>query len=216
MLDHRIRCWASIKQTLQQCFVRRWWNVCLMLGCPWKTRKTPEINAPGIDLQEQLVKDNVLPMNMGCSPNVLSMLGHRLQLWPNINPILCGTSYVCWVSLICSTKTHQKLQKNSSLTWHWHVRFSTRPTANTMRWPNTDMMLGQRRRRWANIIPALGQFLALADRLDDALWVIWESLKSQIMVWRGRYGRWWEAKDEWDRSLTLLCGWRTMYGGGDG
>ena len=50
------------------------------------------------------------------------------------------------------------------------------------------MVQGQRRRRWINIIPALGQLLVLAGRLDDALWVIWESLKSQIMVWRGIYG----------------------------
>ena len=57
-----------------------------------------------------------------------------------------------------------------------------------MRWPNVSMVQGQRRRRWINIIPALGQLPVLADRLDDALWVIWESLKSQIMVWRGIYG----------------------------
>ena len=32
--------------------------------------------------------------------------------------------------------------------------------------PNTGLMLGQRRRRWANISPALGQRLVF-DRLQD-------------------------------------------------
>ena len=31
--------------------------------------------------------------------------------------------------------------------------------ANTSRWPNVGLMLGQRRRRWANIKPTLGQHL---------------------------------------------------------
>ena len=30
------------------------------------------------------------------------------------------------------------------------------------RWPNAGLMLHQRRRRWANINPALGQHLAIA------------------------------------------------------
>ena len=34
--------------------------------------------------------------------------------------------------------------------------------ANTRRWPNVDLMLGQRRRRWANINPTLGQRLVFA------------------------------------------------------
>ena len=29
--------------------------------------------------------------------------------------------------------------------------------ADTLRWPNVGLMLGQRRRRWAHINPALGQ-----------------------------------------------------------
>ena len=35
-------------------------------------------------------------------------------------------------------------------------------TANTSRWPNVGLMSGQRRRRWANIKPILGQRLVLA------------------------------------------------------
>ena len=84
--------------------------------------------------------------------------------------------------------------------------------ANMMRWPNAGLMLGQRRRWWINIIP-LGELLVHAGRLDDALRVIWESLKSQIMVWRGRYGGRWKAKDEWDRLLVMLCGWPEGGGG---
>ena len=31
---------------------------------------------------------------------------------------------------------------------------------NTIRWPNVDLMLGQRPRRWPNLKPTLGQYLA--------------------------------------------------------
>ena len=34
--------------------------------------------------------------------------------------------------------------------------------ANTRRWPNADLMLAQRRRRWASIKLALGQRLVFA------------------------------------------------------
>ena len=36
--------------------------------------------------------------------------------------------------------------------------------ANTICWPNAELMLAQRRRRWANISPALGQRVVSVDK----------------------------------------------------
>ena len=38
----------------------------------------------------------------------------------------------------------------------------SRIPTNTIRWPNAGLMLAQRRRRWANISPALGQRVVFA------------------------------------------------------
>ena len=52
-----------------------------------------------------------------------------------------------------------------SITW-----LSLHIPANTTRWPNAGLMLAQRRRRWANISPALGQrvvFAGINSSWDD-------------------------------------------------
>ena len=44
--------------------------------------------------------------------------------------------------------------------------------ANTKRWPYVGLMLGQRRRRWANIKPTLGQPLVFAGMAHVDTWGI--------------------------------------------
>ena len=43
-----------------------------------------------------------------------------------------------------------------------HTNLLWKGPANTRRWPNADLMLGQRRRRWTNIKSALGHRLVFA------------------------------------------------------
>ena len=52
-------------------------------------------------------------------------------------------------------KRHLTGHNSSSRKWRHILRLST----NTWYWPNAGLMLGQRRRRWPNIDPALGQHI---------------------------------------------------------
>ena len=55
----------------------------------------------------------------------------------------------------------KKQQPEGSFGWN-------RVPAKTKRWPNAGLMLGQRRRRWPIIDPALGQLIVFAGvRLVD-------------------------------------------------
>ena len=51
---------------------------------------------------------------------------------------------------------------NRSDTLYMGTNYYSEPTANTRRPPNVGSMLGQRRRRWTNIEPTLGERLVFA------------------------------------------------------
>ena len=54
-----------------------------------------------------------------------------------------------------------KLYRNDSVYIHIYFIYISIP-GNTKRWPNVGLMMGQRRRRWTNIKPILGQCLVSA------------------------------------------------------
>ena len=50
--------------------------------------------------------------------------------------------------------------------WQIIIDLNRDSPENTRRWPNAGLMLAQRRRRWANISPTLGQRLVFAGRVQ--------------------------------------------------
>ena len=79
------------------------------------------------------------------------MLGHRLLSWPRI-ALLCRVCRDADIGRSLPTYVKQT-----------GVEGSLSP-ANTIHCPIVGSMLGQRRRRWTNIEPALGQCLVFAGR----------------------------------------------------
>ena len=71
----------------------------------------------------------ILFANTCYSTNAVSMLTHSLRRWPVIETALCDCTVFSDCCIMPETPD------------------------NTIHWPNTDIMLGHRLRRWANIIP---------------------------------------------------------------
>ena len=70
-------------------------------------------------------------------------------------------------------------------------------TANTRRWPNVGLMLGQRRRRWASISPTVGQRIVFAGLSNNDISVV-----TKCTVHKN--GRTWENTAN-TYTLILLC-----------
>ena len=79
----------------------------------------------------------ILCANTRHSPDAVSMLTHSLRRWPVIETTLgeCTIFSDCCIMLVT-----------------FQIPASETPD-NTIHWPNADVMLGHRLRRWANIIP---------------------------------------------------------------
>ena len=90
------------------------------------------------------------------SANVVSMLCHRLRRWPNIDPTLAQSLVFAgdrlFVVIRCS-----------------HISAALFNPANTILWNNDVLMLGQRRRRWANIKKHCFKVLCLLGRQVGSL-----------------------------------------------
>ena len=69
------------------------------------------------------------------------------------------------LSLCTDTLTHDGVSYNLFVLFKQIdlVQCQITDPANMKCWPNAELMLGQRWRRWSNIRPALGQCLVLAD-----------------------------------------------------
>ena len=53
------------------------------------------------------------------------------------------------------------------------------------RWPNVGIVLGQRRRRWANSIPTLGQRLMFAGMAASHIYSFEAGISDEIVSFRG-------------------------------
>ena len=100
------------------------------------------------------------------------MLAHRLRRWPNINPTLVQCLCVCWDVGLFSFESQNAVTAKMSSYWskalwgsiflHWAAQgrqLGVFP-ANTRHCPIVGSMLVQR--RWPNIEPTMGQYIALA------------------------------------------------------
>ena len=87
--------------------------------------------------------------------NVVSMLAHRLQRWPNLNPTLV-----------------QHLKYSG----RWRIPSSAR------HWPYVGLILSQRMRRWSNIKPTLGKLCLLVRGMEDEDTVMVEIRKWEVMM----------------------------------
>ena len=67
------------------------------------------------------------------------------------------------------------LNPGSAISWESRLTF---PQANTSHWPNVGLMLVQRRRRWTNINPTLGQYLVFAGRQLHIFFTSYEVISS--------------------------------------
>ena len=108
--------------------------------------------------------------NMRLWPNVGLLLAHRLRRWANISPVL---GVVFDVTPNVGQRHRRQANINPSFVqsivrvlqpawsrptdYGWMNTSQHRSPANTRRWTSAGFMLGQRRRWWARIGPALGQ-----------------------------------------------------------
>ena len=121
----------------------------------------------------------------------LIFLTHRLRRWANISPVL-GYRVItdgrptlthllfkasCWyysqheVGLLTTVEWILTSTGDAGPTFNRHwvgvgLHCHTRSPVNTRLWTSAGFMLGQRRRRWARIEPALGQRLVFAGSVD--------------------------------------------------
>ena len=99
-------------------------------------------------------------------------VGQRHRRRANINPALIQ-SIMPVVQPAWSRPTDygwmNTSDAGSTFNRHWvdvGLHCQTRSPANTRRWTSAGFMLGQRRRRWARIGPALGQSIVFAGSVD--------------------------------------------------
>ena len=134
-------------------------------------QRWPNTN-PSLGLMYTLVSTSA---NTWHSPNNVSMLTHSLRRWPDIETPLGDCTMF---SNCCIPSKHETITKCcfnagpasktvvqdwNSIGWMlcvcWVVMLVTlsilapETPDNTIHWPNVDVMLGHRLRRWANIIP---------------------------------------------------------------
>ena len=78
----------------------------------------------------------ILCANTWHSPNAVSMFTHSLRRWSDIETSLdCTVFSDCWIVMRVTLSIP-----------------APETPDNTIHWPNADVMLGHRLRRWANII----------------------------------------------------------------
>ena len=79
----------------------------------------------------------ILCADMWYSPNAVSLLIHSLRRWPGIETALgdCTVFFDCCIMRVTISIPAPETPEN------------------TIHWPNANVMLGHRLRRWANIIP---------------------------------------------------------------
>ena len=113
-------------------------------------------------------------LNVGpaSQPIAGSMPVNLLRRWPNTNPSLGLLYRPTLRKHVAFTQCCFNVDPQSSpLAWHWNsidvvtcfpklhcyagdtFHPGARKTDHTIHWPNADVMLGHRLRRWANIIP---------------------------------------------------------------
>ena len=98
--------------------------------------------------------------------NVGLLLAHRLRRWPNSNPTLgrrlmypdsSRVSLFPHYGVTSAVTVMQCLLARFSYTFIFYI------PANMRRWASVGLLLGQRRRRWANSKPTLAQRLMFAE-----------------------------------------------------
>ena len=113
-----------------------------------------------------------LPSNTGHSPDAVSMLGHRRRRWANIETALSECPVLAGLTLRIKHQTLKQCCFNAgpasqTVGQHWaNIVLSycvsdsaLRMTSGIFQRLNVDLVLGQRRRRWANTKPAMVQRL---------------------------------------------------------
>ena len=86
------------------------------------------------------------------------------------SPIYLNTGYTICFILTYRSSSEEKISTDDHIYYHDHITYDNSPcpvkyhniSANMRRWPDVGLLLGQRRRRWANSKPTLGQRLTLA------------------------------------------------------
>ena len=121
-----------------------------------------------MDTVEQLLE------NLRRWPNIGLLLAHRLRRWPSSNPMLCQRLMFFWESMrIHSHASYPPCQMLHLIENYSHTRESYHFIVTSYQelghyqtkikcWPAVDSMLGQRRRRWANIESSMGRSLVIA------------------------------------------------------
>ena len=149
------QCWDGVSnadQALSQCWIASYisrLNECSMRNLsPWSrfiSHLPRQLITP---CHEHQHRDAA---NTRHSADVVSMLCHRLRRWPNIDPTFAQSLVFAgdrlFVVIRCS-----------------HISAALFNPANTILWNNAVLMLGQRRRRWANIKKSLFQSVVFAGK----------------------------------------------------
>ena len=141
------------------------------------------------------------PANTTYWPNVVVMLGHRLWLWasntatlgerlvlvkkfPEKHEQLTQVSDWRWSTICHASPTLSQHWGNvltGELTWEVH---SPIPGISTLQWANASLTLGQRRRRWPSIKPALVQCSVLTvSHSPDKMSMDWHLGRTLLRPW---------------------------------